>query len=711
MVNVAHSSIISKLIRLQHYPSKSGLQQVFAEIDHICSEHNFTLPPAFSRFIEAYKYERHHQNDLAITTFLECIALCTDDDFLLRLHANISLGSLSVEKSDFPASMRYFSHVLEYSHRLDDNSLSLVYTNFSDFHLYIKQFDDVASLAKKGIQASQSSHNNSNLIFCQLNYSLAMAHLDQFDDAVLVLEDAMINVTECDSERNTALTHGYLARVLAMQNTADEAIIYHHFNTADTLFTKIMDQFNYIENCTYFAKYLADKNRDEEALEQCKKVIAIIGNKPMYTTCSILWDVYHALLAKQQNFATLVKSQQQQITCANQEIDVLREKESQAILNQREKLEIAQDHLIIDKMQEHLNIITEIGQQIATTTDITTCLEDIFIKINTLVSADEFGIALYDNKKNHLHYDYFIDKDGLMPPESIDCAKTKSVGGYAIINKTTVHLNTIDTAVLNDLLGGSSHLGNGQNEYVIVDKGEPIQSIVITPIIIDNKILGILSLQHHQQNQYHQYHCKLIEQLASFIAVSLENQKQRYTLQKMNTQLDELTRIDALTGLYNRYHLNHTETDFISALLDGSATLSVMMIDIDYYKSYNDLHGHQQGDEALVSLGQLAKNIFNSDDDHLFRYGGDEFLFLHVNQTHESIERKYDMLQSELYQLNLANPQSECSDRLTLTIGGQHFNSTQHASANISFEQLLAIADEQLYKAKVQSRNTIMFCQ
>lgn len=711
MVNVAHSSIISKLIRLQCYPTQAGLQQVFSDIDQICSEHHFILPPALAHFMAAYKCERHGQTDLAITTFIECVASCTDEELLLQLHAHINLGSLSVEKNDFHASMRYFSHVIEHSHRLDDNSLSLVYTNFSDLHLYIKQYSDAILLAKKGIQASQTSHNNSNLIICQLNCGLAMAYLEQFDEAVLVLKDAMVNAEICGSERNTALTHGYLARVLAMQNTADDALTYHHFNTADMIFTKITDQFNYIENCIYFAKYLADKEHDNAALEQCQKVIAIIDNKPMYATYSILWDVYHALLAKQQDKTHLVNSLQQQITCANQEIDVLREKESIGILKQREKLEVAQDHLIIDKMQEHLNIITEIGQQIATTTDITTCLEDIFIKINTLVSADEFGIALYDNKNNHLHYDYFIDKDGLMPPESIDCAKTKSVGGYVIANKATVHLNTIDTAILDNLLGGISHLESDKNEYVIIDKGEPIQSIVITPIIIDNKILGILSLQHHQQNQYHQYHCKLIEQLASFIAVSLENQKQRYTLQKMNTQLDELTRIDALTGLYNRYHLNHTETDFISALLDDTATLSVMMIDIDYYKSYNDLHGHQQGDVALIEISKLAQQQFNTADDHLFRYGGDEFLFLHVNQTHAEIEFKYKRLQRDLHQLNLANPESQCSDRLTLTIGGQHFNSTQHAGTHISFEQLLAIADEQLYKAKKQSRNTMMFNQ
>ncbi|QFI38359.1 GGDEF domain-containing protein [Moritella marina ATCC 15381] len=711
MVNVAHSSIISKLIRLQCYPTQAGLNQVFNDIDQICSEHNFILPPALSRFMAAYQCERHGQTDLAIATFVECIALCTDEELLLQLHAHINLGSLSVEKNDFHASMRYFSHVIEHSHRLDDNSLSLVYTNFSDLHLYIKQYSDAILLAKKGIQASQTSHNHSNLMICQLNCGLAMAYLDQFDEAVLVLQDAMVNADICGSERNTALTHGYLARVLAMQSTVDHTIIYHHFNTADTIFTQITDQFNYIENCIYFAKYLADHDRDKEALKQCEKVIAIIDNKPMYATYSILWDVYHALLAKQQDKTHLVKSLQQQITCANQEIDVLREKESLGILKQREKLEVAQDHLIIDKMQEHLNIITEIGQQIATTTDITTCLEDIFIKINTLVSADEFGIALYDNKNNYLHYDYFVDKDGLMPSASIDCSQTKSVGGYAISNKKTVHLNTIDTAVLDDLLGGSSSLESGQNEYVIVDKDEPIQSIVITPIIIENKILGILSLQHHKQSQYHQYHCKLIEQLASFIAVSLENQKQRYALQQMNSKLDGLTRIDALTGLYNRYHLNHTETDFISALLDSTATLSVMMIDIDYYKSYNDLHGHQQGDLALVEISKLAQQQFNTTDDHLFRYGGDEFLFLHVNQTHAEIEHKYEHLQNELHQLNLINPDSQCSDRLTLTIGGQHFNSKQHTGANISFEQLLAIADEQLYKAKAQSRNTIMFCQ
>ena len=162
----------------------------------------------------------------------------------------------------------------------------------------------------------------------------------------------------------------------------------------------------------------------------------------------------------------------------------------------------------------------------------------------------------------------------------------------------------------------------------------------------------------------------------------------------LNLQLKELNNIDPLTKVYNRGYLNEKLRDAYK----NEEEISFIMIDIDYFKLYNDNYGHVNGDKALIEVSQIIKSVFK--DDIVFRYGGEEFSVISY-KTIEELIKYLDDLRLEIYNKNIKHEYSAVSDRITISVG--------LASSKLYTEkdliELTKIADENLYKSKHQGRN------
>ena len=295
-----------------------------------------------------------------------------------------------------------------------------------------------------------------------------------------------------------------------------------------------------------------------------------------------------------------------------------------------------------------------------------------------------------------------------------------------VISNNLANVNTTgfkkDRAVFEDLLyqnivpaGGQADaqtetptglmLGTG-TRVMATEKMHAQGNIITTENALDVAVTGdgFLSVQHHLPNQYQEHHCQLIEHLASFIAVSLENQKQRQRLESANQTLEILSTTDPLTGLANRYQLDNITPVLIHNAYYQKQSLAVLMIDVDEYKAYNDFHGHLEGDEALRIISRLLKKTFTTKNDYLFRYGGDEFMAICFGQSSSDIENKVVTLRKMLNEVKLANPKALYAEQLTLSIGGVNVDL---ASDNVdrNFKMICDIADKQLYQIKENGRN------
>ena len=169
--------------------------------------------------------------------------------------------------------------------------------------------------------------------------------------------------------------------------------------------------------------------------------------------------------------------------------------------------------------------------------------------------------------------------------------------------------------------------------------------------------------------------------------------------------LKELSIKDALTQLYNRRHLSDVfEREFKTAQRH-KYYFGFFILDIDYFKQYNDAYGHQEGDNALCALADALKTYMRRSEDYVFRLGGEEFCGICVSEDSSKIQAQLKVLLHAIESLHIEHKASSVSKVLTVSIGVKIINSFDE----YSFDNLYKEADEALYRAKDEGRNRIVF--
>ncbi len=156
---------------------------------------------------------------------------------------------------------------------------------------------------------------------------------------------------------------------------------------------------------------------------------------------------------------------------------------------------------------------------------------------------------------------------------------------------------------------------------------------------------------------------------------------------------------DFLTGLYNRKYLFEAGMKLYQNAKREHLNIVVAMMDIDHFKKINDRYGHEAGDMALKMLGKLLQNKLR-DSDVVTRYGGEEFCVLltntsleHAVEVMENVRKEVEKMFIEIHKISF---------RMSLSIG-------LNDNLGSSFDQMIALADEKLYKAKHEGRNRVVY--
>lgn len=181
----------------------------------------------------------------------------------------------------------------------------------------------------------------------------------------------------------------------------------------------------------------------------------------------------------------------------------------------------------------------------------------------------------------------------------------------------------------------------------------------------------------------------------------LEQAQQQLLL--VNQELQSQANLDSLTNIANRRCFDQTLLNEIQRATRSNQPLSLVICDIDYFKLYNDNHGHQQGDEALKQVAHALHNLCKRQGDLAARYGGEEFAIVlpSIDKTHCLKFAK--LLQQQISQLNILHPNSNIADHLTLSIGCYSCTPDKHTTADM----MILAADSALYVAKKSGRNQI----
>ncbi len=176
-------------------------------------------------------------------------------------------------------------------------------------------------------------------------------------------------------------------------------------------------------------------------------------------------------------------------------------------------------------------------------------------------------------------------------------------------------------------------------------------------------------------------------------------------LQEATKNMELLAHRDQLTGLTNRRGFDEAFAVECKLLQQRGGSLSCLMIDIDYFKQYNDHYGHIQGDKCLIRVAALLKESLIGNTDTIARYGGEEFSILIPNLQLEFVAKIAKRLCKTIFDANLLHAESSFK-RVTISIGCSATSNTTD-SKNSNLKDLVQRADKALYAAKNNGRNQV----
>lgn len=172
-------------------------------------------------------------------------------------------------------------------------------------------------------------------------------------------------------------------------------------------------------------------------------------------------------------------------------------------------------------------------------------------------------------------------------------------------------------------------------------------------------------------------------------------------LEHYKSKLEHLAITDGLTSLYNRRYFNKVLPREINRAKRDQKHLILMMLDVDFFKQYNDVYGHLNGDDVLINIADTIQKNFNRASDFCFRLGGEEFGIICSADSQSEFIKQAELLRVAIEELHIEHDKSTVSSFVTISIG------IVISDGSESFETLYAQADTELYRAKENRRNYI----
>jgi len=217
--------------------------------------------------------------------------------------------------------------------------------------------------------------------------------------------------------------------------------------------------------------------------------------------------------------------------------------------------------------------------------------------------------------------------------------------------------------------------------------------VLIAPIISNNRIKGLIAVgQKINKEHFSQPEKEMFSLLVHFISVAFSNSI-------LYQEMEQISITDGLTGLYNYRHFRKRLEDEILRSMRYKHSLSLVLLDVDFFKNYNDKLGHLAGDAALKAVSTILKSTIRQSDVAV-RYGGEEFCVILPEEDMKSAWEFAERLRKEIESYHFEREEVQPGGTLTVSLGVASY--PEHADSS---HRLIEMADTALYKAKNMGRN------
>jgi diguanylate cyclase (GGDEF)-like protein len=347
--------------------------------------------------------------------------------------------------------------------------------------------------------------------------------------------------------------------------------------------------------------------------------------------------------------------------------------------------------------------ISETGRLLTASLDLDTVISTLYETLSHYIPLDLFGLALYEEEENALEYRAYILKGKHVHRSRITPDPKRSYAAACIRRKASVFVPDTD------------HVPEGILEGEPIHYGPPAGSLVYLPLVIDDRAIGVLTVQSGTRSDITSRHLALMEALAPYVAIAVENslihdrletlnssiRGEKEELEKEAVTITHLANHDPLTGLPNRRLLFELLQKTFDLALRNGTKVGVIYIDLDNFKPINDRLGHFAGDRALVAIAGRLRSMLRASDT-VARVGGDEFVAVLASvRDREDIALAADKILEECGQPLIVEG-SPC--RVGFSMGIAVF-----PDDGAGIEPVVSAADSAMYRVKRGKKNGYAF--
>lgn len=329
----------------------------------------------------------------------------------------------------------------------------------------------------------------------------------------------------------------------------------------------------------------------------------------------------------------------------------------------------------LDKRIMELASLQKISKVINSVLEFDQLLKSIAYSLKDLTEHDSCSISMFD-KDNTLILKNATTKDGKPFSESHENLHI-SVNKHALINR--------EICIIKDLCKDNT-FGTSEVEH---------RSILCVPMLVEKEIIGAITIDSLEPNMFNEEMSKLLSIVAAQAGMAIKNSMTYEGIKKISMT-------DGLTGVYNHqyfYDRLKTEMDWARHY---NLPLSLLMIDIDDFKKYNDTYGHTAGDVALKTVANILLNAVRQED-VVSRYGGEEFAVILVSVDAIVAQKIAERIRQDIMKKIIGEGENAVKS-VTASIGCANF--PIHAQGT---KQLVDCADSAMYLSKKAGKNRVTF--
>lgn len=334
---------------------------------------------------------------------------------------------------------------------------------------------------------------------------------------------------------------------------------------------------------------------------------------------------------------------------------------------------------IIDRHFIRLTAIYQVTRNITSTLE----LDELFGLLNDAfhksIEADTHFLGLVQG--DQLHVDWFFDEGQYFPP--IDVPLKGSLSAWIVHNNRSLLIRNLPK------VGPQYGM-----DHTTIGKDKLSRSWIGSPLRSGGKVIGIIALASYSKNAFKGEDLSLLETIAQQASLVIENAFH-------HAEAVEQSHQDSLTHVLNHGYFIELLQDYLAHPSTSKKPASLIMLDVDYFKPFNDTYGHQAGDQALIKITECIRQSVRNTD-FIGRWGGEEFVILLPGSNGREAYRAADRILKAL----------SCStvpirDNALLALPTASMGIAVYPSEAKNMNELILLADRRLYQAKSRGRNQI----